>query len=63
MYYQCLCINSDYLLEKKPILEFFNQYEYAGSFYNSYLGFDIISGQSIKLRSYVEVYARKKSVN
>jgi len=54
---------SDYLLEKKPILEFFNQYEYAGSFYNSYLGFDIISGQSIKLRSYVEVYARKKSVN
>ena len=54
---------SDYLPDKKPILEFFNQYEYAGSFYNSYLKFDITIDQSIKLKSYVEVYVRKKSVN
>ena len=54
---------SDYLPDKKLILKFFNQYEYAGSFYNSYLEFDIIRGQSIKLKSYVEVYARKKSVD
>ena len=54
---------SNYLLDKKMILEFFNQYEYVGSFYNYNLDYNIIKGKSIRMNKYIEVYARKKSVN
>ena len=54
---------SDYILDKKMILEFFNQYEYVGSFYNYNLDYNIIKGKSIRMNKYIEVYARKKSVN
>lgn len=51
---------SDYIVEKKLILEFFNQYKYVDSFYNYQLyNHNFIYDKSIKINGYIKVYVRK----